>query len=201
MGSQKLWQTTWSGDITHRGTSSSCPHRRSPRTVPTRRAYVHCRQGGRSSFHRLGQLLLFIASLMVTPTFAVFVDFQNCLSQGYQHDQPLQLQFDPLYVNAVFNTTNPSHNLNITVWGNVTGSGPKDLTVLPPANSSYWSSNSTSEGGKIENVPDPIRVNKETTLFSKVNVLTYEPWSETVSFCAQLINASCPLSPSFTANA
>jgi hypothetical protein len=115
---------------------------------------------------------------------------------------PLQLQFDPLYLDAVFNTTDSSHNLHITVWGNVTGSGPENLVILPPANNTaYWNSNQTNLGGKIEDNPTPDGVNKLTTLFNKVNVLTYEPWSETVEFCNQLINATCPLAPSFNANA
>lgn len=151
----------------------------------------------------MGYLLVLIASLWIIPTSAVFIDFQNCLSESYQNDVPLALQFDPLYLNAVFNTTDSSHNLNITVYGNVTGSGPENLVLLPPSNdTSYWNSSQTNLGGKIENIPDPPPgVNKYTTLFNKVNVLTYEPWSDTVNFCDQLINASCPLAPSFNANA
>ncbi len=84
--------------------------------------------------------LVLIASLWVLPTSAVFIDFQNCLSEGFQNDTPLQLQFDPLYMNAVFNTANSSHNLNITVWGNVTGSGPGagNEVRLPAWNDTYW---------------------------------------------------------------
>ena len=104
-------------------------------------------------------------------------------------------------MDAVFNTTDSSHNLHITVWGNVTGSGPENLVTLPPANDTYWTSNRTDLGGKIEDNPSPDDVKKLTTLFNKVNVLTYEPWSETVEFCNQLINATCPLAPSFNANA
>ena len=145
-------------------------------------------------------LFIIIASLWVVPTSAVFLEFENCLSESYRKSDPTHLQFVPLFLNAVFNTTDPNHNLNVTVWGNVTGSGPNRFFTLPPANASYWSSNDTSVGGKIENVPEPdIPEPKLTTLFNKVNVLTYEPWNQDVDFCNELINASCPLGPAFNA--
>lgn len=67
----------------------------------------------------------------------------------------------------------------------------------------YWEGNSTNLGGKILDSPEPDAANpKLTTLFNKVNVLTYEPWSESVRFCDQLGNGyDCPLGPNFTANA
>lgn len=200
--SREIWQPSWSGDsLNERPLNPSCPQQGSLATIWTRRAEMPLRWRRRRSFGTLGYLVVLIASLWVVPTSAVFIDFQNCLSESYQNDQPLQLQFDPLYMNAVFNTTDSSHNLHITVWGNVSGSGPTDLVILPPANASYWTKNETNLGGKIEDVPDPTGVNKLTTLFNKVNVLTYEPWNETVEFCNQLINGTCPLAPSFKANA
>jgi ML-like domain len=200
---REAWQLYWSGDsLDERPPRTSSPQQGSLPTIRAQRADMPLRWRQSCPFGTLGYLLVLIASLWVIPTSAVFIDFQNCLSQSYQNDVPLQLQFDPLYMDAVFNTTDPSHNLHITVWGNVTGSGPEILVLLPPAdNKTYWSSNETNLGGKIEDNPTPDGANKLTTLFSKVNVLTYEPWSQTVEFCNQLINASCPLSPSFTANA
>jgi hypothetical protein len=144
-----------------------------------------------------GYMMILAACLLIIPAAAVQVEFQNCLSEAYLNGN--QLQFDALYVDAVFNTAEPSHNLIITVWGNVTGSGPGVVVDLPPyTNTSYWNSNQTDLGGKIEDEPNPSLADpKLTTLFSKINVLTYEPWNETIDFCSKLINASCPLGPSF----
>ncbi|KAL3424869.1 integral membrane protein [Phlyctema vagabunda] len=147
----------------------------------------------------MSYVVALMACLFIQPGAAVFLDFQNCLSESYQHDTPLLLQFVPLFVDAVFNTTDPAHNLRVTVWGNVTGSLP--LVALPGSNDTeYWNSNTTT-AGKIVNVPDPEGANKLTTSYNKVNVLTYEPWSQTLEWCKQLVNGTCPLGPSFTANA
>jgi hypothetical protein len=108
-------------------------------------------------------------------------------------------------VDAVFNNTDPTHNLNVTVWTNVTGStvGPTRY-VLPAWNSSYWdTSNDTDYGGKVEANPDPTAAHPLlTTLFSKVNVLTYTPYNpvQGVGFCDILVNGSCPLPPNFKDN-
>ncbi|KAH8815079.1 hypothetical protein F5884DRAFT_667560 [Xylogone sp. PMI_703] len=149
----------------------------------------------------LGFLLLLVLSVGTAPASAAFVNFQNCLSESYKTQAPLSLQFVPLYVNAVFNTSNSNYNLNVTVWGNVTGSGPNPLVNLPPGNNTdYWNNPSNTQG-KIQDVPDPSAEKPYlTTLFNKVNVLTYEPFNEAVDFCDQIVNGSCPLGPSFTAN-
>lgn len=153
-------------------------------------------------FSTLGYLLVII-SLWIVPASAAFIEFDNCLSESVQKDTPKQLQFTPYFVNAVFNTTDPSHTLQITVWGNVSGSGPTTKVVLPAWNNTeYWNSNQTAQGGKIVDIPDPTLTNpKLTTLFNKVDVLTYEPYSNAVDFCQQLgKNFSCPLSPVFSGN-
>ncbi|RDW73979.1 hypothetical protein BP5796_07421 [Coleophoma crateriformis] len=147
----------------------------------------------------MGYVLVLIATLWIHPTSAVLIEFQNCLSQSWQHNTPYLLQFDPKYVDAVFNTTDPSHNLKVTVWGNVTGSLP--LVNLPSSNDTEYWQNANETAGKIADIPDPSGANKYTTLYNKVNVLTYEPWSQTLDWCNQLQNATCPLAPSFNANA
>jgi hypothetical protein len=159
----------------------------------------------RSTGFLSGYLMLLITSLWIVPTSAVFLEFQNCLSDAIQNDQPLALQIIPLYLNAVFNTTDTNHNLDVTVWGNVTGStvGTYPRLVLPSSNDTqYWATNETSFGGKIENEPYPTDASpKLTTLSSKVNVLTYEPWHNAVNFCEDgLLNGTCPLGPTFNAN-
>jgi hypothetical protein len=150
-------------------------------------------------------LFLLVASLWIIPASAVLVPFQNCLSESVQNNLPLQLQLIPLSVNAVFNTTSSSHNLNITVWTNVTGSTVSEPRyILPPANDSYWDpgNNDTTSGGKIADNPFPNAAKPYlTTLSNKVNVLTYYPFVQDVDFCQSLVNATCPVGPNFKANA
>lgn len=138
---------------------------------------------------------LLAVSLFVTPVQAVMVPFQNCLPEAYQNNVPKALQFVPLFVEASFDTKGATHNLHVTVYGNVTGSY-KSVT-LPPANDPAWRDPEIVDG-KIENLPAPY--NKYTTLFNKIDVLTYQPWSQNVNFCDQLVNGTCPLAPAFSAN-
>ncbi|EKD15563.1 integral membrane protein [Drepanopeziza brunnea f. sp. 'multigermtubi' MB_m1] len=148
--------------------------------------------------------LLLIAILWVVPASAVLVEFQNCLSQGTQVNIPLELQFVPLFVDAKFNNTDPNHQLQVTVWGNITGStvGTSPRLILPANTSDYWTGNSTVYGGKIVDIPFPEADSpKLTTLSNKVNVLTYQPWSQDLDFCNSLINGSCPLGPRFNGDA
>ena len=144
-------------------------------------------------------LLVLLASIWITPTSAAFVEFTNCLSEAVQNNAPLQLQLIPMFVNAVFNDSDPSHNLNVTVYTNVTGSlvGKYQYVLPNSSDSAYWNSNDTSFGGKIENIPYPDGANKYTTLDNKVTVLTYEPYSSSAQFCEALYGGSCPLGPTF----
>jgi hypothetical protein len=150
-------------------------------------------------------------SLLIVPASAVLLEFDNCLSESYKNGNPKQLQFVPYWLDAVFNTTDPSHNLQVTVWGDVTGfvgqnqsAPPLNLSLNNP-DSKYWNpaNDSTVYGGKIINIPnagatDPNLV-KFTTLSNKVNVLTYEPYDHSEQFCANLVNFSCPLGPAVLA--
>jgi hypothetical protein len=196
---EEAWQAEGRGE---RGAASntSC---KSPSSVSGYQGQKRSvrRRCHRSSFSQLGYLLVLIASLWIVPASAVLIDFDNCLSESVQKSTPLQLQFVPLYAAAVFNTTDSAHNLRVTVWGNVTGSGPTVQVVLPPPpplDDGYWASNQTARGGKIMDIPYPTLTDpKLTTLFNKVDVLTYEPFANSVDFCSQLVNASCPLAPIF----
>jgi hypothetical protein len=180
--------------------SPNVPKRK--RHQPARSQIASMRVRRRGSFGALGWLLILVASLWILPTSAVFLDFQNCLSNDYKQNTPTQLQFVPKFLNARFNSTNPDHSLNVTVWGSVAGSGPEHLVLLPPANDTdYWRSNQTNLGGKILDIPEPDSAQpKITTLFNKVNVLTYEPFQESTAFCGRILNGTCPLAPAFDAN-
>lgn len=129
-------------------------------------------------------MLLLSLVLFLSPVSAVYVNFDNCLSDNTQTGGILQ--FDPRLVSAVFDQT---FNLNVTVWGNVTGS----ITTGTP---DYSNPNSTY--GKIVDNPDPTGANLETTLFRKVQFLSYEPWSDSISFCDALLQGECPLGPTFS---
>jgi hypothetical protein len=140
-------------------------------------------------------IMALVMCLLFGPANAVLINFENCLSQSYQSSDPKALQFTPLYMDASFNATS-SGNLMVTVWGNVSGAYTR--VRLPPPTDPSWN-DPNSKDGKIENLTSPYT--KLTTLSKKVNVLTYEPWKETFNFCGELINGTCPLGPSFNANA
>jgi hypothetical protein len=149
--------------------------------------------------HVLGYgLLAILLCLWITPATATLINFQNCLSQAYLDTRPPLLQFVPHFMDASFNTTDPSHQLMVTVWGDVKGTSNQSQSQLPPPNDPAWT-NPNYTNGKIENLPYPYT--KLTTLSKKVNILTYEPWKENDRFCEVLVNGTCPLAPSFKANA
>ena len=135
--------------------------------------------------------------LAASPCAAVRVNVTNCLPDSYQSSIPAPLQWKPLYADAKFDTENGSHNLQLIVWGNVDGS--QNRAVLPPPDSDYWR-NPNDTNGKIIETPEPdMQKPIATTLYRRVNVLTYEPWHQVVNFCRNgLVNGSCPLSPSFS---
>ncbi|KAK2068709.1 hypothetical protein P8C59_003337 [Phyllachora maydis] len=142
-------------------------------------------------------LFFFLATgPFLRPAAAVMVNFENCLPASYLETTPTLLQWVPLYVDAKFDTLTPDHTLVVTMWGNVTGA--YNNVTLPPSNSPYWA-DATKTDGKIVAEPDPSSSNpKITTLHSKVDVLSYEPWVNFADFCKNsLVNASCPLGPVF----
>lgn len=94
-------------------------------------------------------LLFGLLAFFVAPSDAVFINFDNCLTDSIINSKPLQLQFIPFYVDAVFNTSAPSHNLNITFYGNVSGQATEG-PYPSPADSSWADPNVTF--GKIVDV-------------------------------------------------
>lgn len=141
-------------------------------------------------------LTVLAVCMLIRPSKAVLIEYQNCLSDAYLNSDPTRLQFVPNYVDAVFNTTDSNHNLRLTIYGNVTGTDT--IITLPALDSPDWK-NPNYTDGKIVNVTSS--TDKETTLYSKADFLSYEPWTSTVGFCDQLINGTCPLGPAFDANA
>ncbi|RDA83698.1 hypothetical protein CP532_1091 [Ophiocordyceps camponoti-leonardi (nom. inval.)] len=126
------------------------------------------------------------------PVAAVRVPVTNCLADSRQSKS---LQWRPLYADASFGGDN--YNLQLVVWGNVSGSLPVQ-TSLPPADDEHWHRDSETAGKIIESADPDAENKKATTLFRKVNVLTYEPWNHVDYFCKNgLVNGSCPLGPVF----
>ncbi|GKT39996.1 uncharacterized protein ColSpa_00177 [Colletotrichum spaethianum] len=138
-------------------------------------------------------LLVLLACLLIRPVSAVLIPFDNCLPDSYRNYEPLPLQWSPVYVDARFDTENPDHSLQIIVWGNVSGSYYD--VKLPPAGDPLWNDSSYQDGKILDYTKAG---NKVTTLASKVNFLTYEPFSNVSSFCNySLVDGSCPLGPVF----
>jgi hypothetical protein len=128
---------------------------------------------------------------------AVFVNFDNCLDPSYRDSaNPKRLQFTPLHVWASFNTSAPSHHLNITIWGNVSGQAVSG--AYPPPDDPTWS-NANNSFGKIVNLDQ--QNNRYTTLFTNYKVLTYTAHNENATeFCRTVIGEQCPITPAFDAN-
>ncbi|KAI1326195.1 integral membrane protein [Xylariaceae sp. FL0255] len=172
----------------------------------TRRRFLtlpSCRQGPANNI--MSELLAsFVALLLLLASHAsaARIPFDNCLSDAYIYTNPdltpdqVQLQFVPLVADAVFDAQDPSHNLKITIWGNVTGR-VGDAT-LPPAGSPEWENSTASLPGKIQNtIEQGMPQFNATTLHSVVDVLTYTPFTNDSYFCLSLTNGSCPLGPVF----
>ena len=147
--------------------------------------------------HNALNAVIFVG-LMGSPSSAAFVSFENCLGSNVINSVPteLQLQFVPLFVDAVFNSTAPSHNLNVTVYGNVTGRVTQE--PLPPPDDPQWK-NPNQTLGKIPDL-SPSN-NKYSTLDSVFNVLYYTAYGAPASrFCDSVVQGGCPIAPAFTAS-
>lgn len=170
-------------------------------THPDERTSTATRHSKRKSCPRTNRKLpsLVCLSLLSQPAAAVLLHkFDNCLPESTKSSNPLELQWIPLYVGATFDTKNKSHNLRVTVWGNVTGAyNPTAVPPLPPWDSDDWSNPNVTDGKIVDN-PFPDEANFLTTLHSKIDVVTYEPYAADFDFCKDaLTNASCPLGPYF----
>jgi hypothetical protein len=142
-------------------------------------------------------LIAFLVTLLASPISAAFVKFDNCLDESVTESKPLKLQFIPLHFYANFDNSNHSHTLNLTVYGNVSGSAQQG--PLPPPDDPQWN-NSSDTLGKIVSVDPAWKTNVATTLSTKVNVLSFTPYSNLTYFCDQLVSGSCPIGPVWSSN-
>jgi hypothetical protein len=147
-------------------------------------------------------LFLFAIASILPCANAVFLNFDDCRLDITLSGGPPFIQFvhfTPMYVWASFNTTDPSHTLNVTVYGNV--SGQASTGDYPPPNDADWE-NPNKTFGKIVNLD--VGNNKVTTLVTDINVVSYSAWSNRTSFCNSTLDteqSQCPMAPAFFANA
>ena len=144
----------------------------------------------RCSLIHMLELSFMLLMFFVIPSKAAFVGFKDCLSPNVINSDPKQLQFTPLLVWASFNSS-ASHNLNVTVYGNVSGQATEQNPPTNPLDPSWNDPNSTL--GKIIDVPKNI-----TTLTGTFNVLDYTPYEVPATrFCNTTLHRQCPIAPVF----
>ena len=151
-------------------------------------------------FNKQSQLILWSVLLLAlcSPSQAVFLpNFTNCMAASIQTSVPLPLQWIPEAVWVVYGA-GPSYNLNVTVYGNVTGQ--RDNNALPAINSSLWNDANFTNGKIRDHDPTKDKVNHySATLVNNFNVLSYTPFSSgPVKFC-EATNRQCPIGPVFYA--
>ena len=136
-----------------------------------------------------------LIQIFVTPSTAVFINFHNCLSPDLIGSNPKQLQFQPLFVWATFNSSAASHNINVTAYGNVAGIATQQ--PYPGIDDPQWS-NPNDTIGKIPDVSGPSEKPLYTTFTTQFNVLDYTPYNPpAVRFCNTSSLTQCPLAPVF----
>lgn len=141
-------------------------------------------------------LLVCLLLCWISPASAALLEFSNCLSKDSLDSNPLTLQYVPLDVGVWFNQTNPLQPLNITIYGNV--SGTTDGAEAPPIDSPKWS-NDNETVGKIVDLDTENNI--LTTLSVDFDVLTFVPWNHDFAFCDMVTQGHCPLAPVFHGNA
>ena len=141
---------------------------------------------------------LFMSFIWIPQAQAALIEFQNCLDADVNGTNPHQLQFTPLFFDAHFDTINPSHNINISIYGNVSGTTINQ--PLPTYPAPEWN-NASYTYGKVLDVSDGGGSEKSnfSTLQYNFKVLTYQPYKAPPSrFCNSTINGTaCPIIPLF----
>jgi hypothetical protein len=141
-------------------------------------------------------IALVCLATFASPAAAVVLDFDNCLSKTILESLPLQLQFVPTNVSVEFNLTNPLHPLNVTVYGNVSGTVSRTANYPAPDSSDWTNPNWTD--GKIEDISTSN--NKYSTIFTELNVLSFTPFNNASRFRDLVTQGTFPLAPVFNYN-
>ena len=142
-------------------------------------------------------ILMLLLVILVSPAYAALVNFDNCLPASTIASNPQKLQFVPLDVSVKFDLTNSLHNLNITVYGNVSGTADQSSSYPSPDDPQWTNPNATV--GKIVDLNTAN--NKYSTLITTVDVVSFSPYSGPTRFCDSIIQGECPLGPVFYSNA
>lgn len=140
---------------------------------------------------------LLMLLLLASPASAALLSFQNCIDPRILASNPPQLQFVPLDVSATFDLQNPLHALNITIYGNVSGTANRSANYPPPTAPSWTNPNDTYGKIPLSNVEN----NLYTTLDTEIGVLSFAPYTARSAFCDSVTQGTCPLAPVFDANA
>jgi hypothetical protein len=130
------------------------------------------------------------------PAAAVLLNFDNCLSKTTLESVPLQLQYVPLDVAVRFNLSDPLYPLNVTVYGNVSGTADR-RSNYPSMDDPSWS-NPNVTVGKIVDLSTSN--NKYSTLLTSFDVLSYAAFTDPSRFCDAVTQGECPLGPVFNYN-
>lgn len=148
-------------------------------------------QRGSSSAIRVVLIWLLLAHC----PFAAFINFDNCLSQNEIDAQdPKPLQFVPLFASASFNTSSGSHNLNLTVYGNVAGIAT--IEPYPDLKNQTWRDDPNDTVGKIPDLAGPPGDEKYTTFGTMLKVLGYIAYDPPETrLCNTSALTPCPFIP------
>lgn len=141
-------------------------------------------------------MVLVCMVVWASPARAVLLDFDNCISEAILESEPRQLQYVPLDVAVTFDLSDPLHPLNVTVYGNVSGTADR-RSDYPPMNDPSWS-NPNSTVGKIVDLDTSN--NKWSTLLTSFDVLSFAAFTDASRFCKSLTQGACPLGPIFEYN-
>lgn len=179
-GAKNLMRPAWlpsDPEHVHRGLQSPSPPRAS-------HSFGSCVRRRIILLVGLIQLLLII----VNPSSAALINFENCLSPDIINNNTT-LQFIPMFANAVFNTTTYSHNLNVIVYGNITGGLNNNQNISP--SDSYWNDTNQTYG----KIPDLGPAGVRTKLRTTFQVLGWTLFTAPTPFCDSTVNGQCPLAP------
>lgn len=158
---------------------------------PRRRRVLGARNDG-----MLGFLLMLLLLVLVSPVHSALLNFENCLDASVIESSPAQLQFVPLNVSVTFDLDDPLNPLNVTVYGNVSGTADRSSSYPSPSDPQWSNPNETV--GKIVDLN--AANNKWTTLLTNVDVVSFSPYSDASRFCDSVPH-KCPLTPVFFGNA
>lgn len=139
-------------------------------------------------------VVLSLLFLLCDTAGAAFIHFENCLSSNTQNSRnPRLLQFEPFRFWAAFDRSGSTHSLNVTTYGNVTGSATNE--TYPSWNDPSWDKDNETLGKILDLSPSN---NKYSTFFATFRVLSYTQYEAPPSrFCNSTLGEQCPLVPAF----